>query len=102
MVKIQLFRGRRKEGDVGQEEIIPQQTKERMVISHLDLTICANNVVNLDVLGNRVLNTHWVANPFIRGCMSVLKGTDECVDAGTSRARRCIHVCSVRTCSCCV
>jgi hypothetical protein len=72
-VKIQLFRGRRKEGDVGREEIIPRQTKERMVISHLDLTICANNVVNLDVSGIRVLNIHWVANPFIRGCMSVLK-----------------------------
>jgi len=77
-VKIQLFRGRRKEGDVGREEIIPRQTKERMVISHLDLTICTNiictnNVVNLDVSGIRVLNIHWVANPFIRGCMSVLK-----------------------------
>ena len=73
-VKIQLFRGRRKEGDVGREEIIPRQTKERMVISRLDLTICANNnVVNLDVSGIRVLNIHWVANPFIRGCMSVLK-----------------------------
>ena len=93
MVKIQLFRGRRKEGDVGQEEIIPQQTKERMVISHLDLTICANNVVNLDVLGNRVLSTHWVANPFIRGCMSVLKGTDECVDAGTRVGRGAAYMC---------
>ena len=74
MVKIQLFRGSRKEGDVEREEIIPRQTKERMVISRLDLTICANNnVVNLDVSGIRVLNIHWVANPFIRGCMSVLK-----------------------------
>ena len=81
-MKIQLFRERRKEGDVGREEIIPRQTKERMVISHLDLTICTNNVVNLVLSGIRVLNTHCVASLFIRGCIDVLKGTDECVGAG--------------------
>ncbi len=96
MVKIQLFRGRRKEGTGGRRRIHSTlETQERTMANRLNLSISSNIVVNLDVLGNRVLNTHWVANPFIRDCMSVLKATDGCVGTGTSRTRRCIHVYSV-------
>ena len=55
-----------------------------IVVNMCNTSISRNtsNVVNLVLSGIRVLNTHCVASLFIRGCIDVLKGTDECVGAG--------------------